>query len=104
VAVVAAASAVGAAIPQHSVIGGRARFDLLIRCLMRLGTRPATSSWNGSWFGVVGSASYGDMTIDSVAVPDADELTPEVFDAFVQHPRRWNGRPGQFHRRQMTSL
>src|SRR6266700_1215929 len=101
---VAAASAVGAAIPPDSVIGGRARFDLLIRCLMRLGTWPATSSWNGSWFGVAGSASHGDMTIDSVAVTDADELTPEDFEVFVQHPRRWNGRPGQLHRRQVTSL
>jgi hypothetical protein len=104
VAVVAAASAVGAAIPPDSLIGGRARFDLLIRCLMRLGTRPATSSWNGSWSGVVGSASHGDMNIDSVAVTDADELTPEGFDVFAQHPRRWNARPGQFHRRQVTSL
>jgi hypothetical protein len=53
---------------------------------------------------VAGSASHGDMTIDSVAVTDADELTPEGFDVFVQHPRRWNGRPGQLHRRQVTSL
>ena len=104
VAVVAAASAVGAAIPPDSVIGGRARFDLLIRCLTRLGTRPATSSWNGSRFGVVGSASRGDMNIDSAAVTDADELTPEDFEVFVQHPRQWNARPGQFHRRQVTSL
>jgi hypothetical protein len=104
VAVVAAASAVGAAIPPESVIGGRARFGLLIRCLMRLGARPATSSRDGSWFGVAGSASHGDMTIDSVAATDAEELTPEGFDVFVQHPRRWNGRPGQLHRRQVTSL
>jgi hypothetical protein len=80
VAAVAAASAVGAAIPPDAVIDGRARFDLLIRCLTRLGTRPATSSWSGSWFGVLGSASHGDMNIDSVAVTDADELTPEGFD------------------------
>jgi hypothetical protein len=104
VAVVAAASAVGAAIPPDSVIGGWARFGLLIRCLMRPGTRPATSSWHGSWFGVVGSASHGDMNIESVAVTDADELTPEGFDVFVQHLRWWNGRPGQFHRRQVTSI
>jgi hypothetical protein len=104
VAVVAAASAVGAAIPRDSVIGGRARFDLLIRCLTRPGTRPATSSWNGSWFGVAGSASHGDMTIDPMAVTDADELTSEGFDVFVQHPRRWNGRPGQLHRRQVKSM
>jgi hypothetical protein len=101
---VAAASAVGAAIRPDSVIGGRARFDLLIRCLTRLGTRPATSSWNGSRFGVVGSASHGDMNIDSVAVTDADELTPEGVDVFVQHPRQWKARPGQFHRRRVTSL
>jgi hypothetical protein len=98
-AVVAAVSAVGAAVPPDLVIGGRARFGLLIRCLMRPGTQPATSSWNGSWSGVAGSASHGDMNIDSLAVAEADELTPEGVDVFVQHLRRWNGRPGQFHRR-----
>lgn len=84
--------------PAGLVIGGRARFELLVRCLTRLGTRPATSSWNGGRFGVVGSASHGDMNIDSVAVTDA-ELTPEDFDVLVQHRRQWNARPGQFHRR-----
>lgn len=103
VAVAAAVSAVGAAIPPDSVIGGRVRFGLLIRCLMRLGARPAASSRDGSWSGVAGSAGHGDMTIDSVAVTDVDELTPEGFGVFVQHARRWNGRPGRFHRRQVTS-
>ena len=102
VAVVAAASAFGAAIPPDSVIGGRARFDLLIRCLTRLGTRPATSSWNGSRFGVVGSASHGDLNIDSVAVTDPDELMPEDFDVFDQHPRQLEC--ATKHRLQVTSI